>query len=118
MLRYTGTTYGKVYIKQRHGEIKQRYTIQIREGNCLAVFIHVRKATAEELAEEIMTREQVLRIVDEAALECQSELAEVREERERKTFESILFWTARAQSEDYAIAKMRKRLRKKLGVVE
>ena len=51
MLRYTGTTYGKVYIKQRHGEIKQRYTIQIREGNCLAVFIHVRKATAEELAE-------------------------------------------------------------------
>lgn len=49
MLRYTGTTYGKVYIEQVHKDIKQRFTIEIREGNCLAVFIHVRKATDEEL---------------------------------------------------------------------
>lgn len=51
MLHYTGTTYGKVYIEQRHGEIRQRFTIDIREGNCLAVFVHVRKATDDELAE-------------------------------------------------------------------
>lgn len=51
MLHYTGTTYGKVYIEQTFKDTKQRFTIQIREGNCLAVFIHVRKATKEELAE-------------------------------------------------------------------
>lgn len=37
MIHYTGTKYGEVVIRQ--GATK--YTIQIREGNCLAVFIHV-----------------------------------------------------------------------------
>lgn len=44
-LNYTGTTYGKVTLKQ--GENK--YTIDIREANCLCAFIYVRKATKEEL---------------------------------------------------------------------
>ncbi len=44
MLRYTGTTYGVVTIKQND----RRYPIQIREANCLCAFIHVRKPTLEE----------------------------------------------------------------------
>ena len=51
MLRYTGVTYGKVTIEQTHSDIKRRYVIDIREGNCLAVFVHVRKATEDELKE-------------------------------------------------------------------
>lgn len=46
-LTYTGTTIGKIIIKQ--GE--QKFNLQIRQGNCLAVIINVRKATEEELKE-------------------------------------------------------------------
>ena len=49
MLRYTGTTYGKVTISQKHSDGEHKYTIDIREANCLCAFIHVRKATEEEL---------------------------------------------------------------------
>lgn len=49
MLRYNGTTIGTIVIKQHHGEKDYRYTLQIRQGNCLAVIIWVRKATPEEL---------------------------------------------------------------------
>lgn len=53
MLRYTGTTYGKVVIKQKHSDEKEyKYTIDIRSANCLCAFIHVRKATPEELAKD------------------------------------------------------------------
>ena len=51
MLRYSGTTYGKFVIEQEHGGEKCKYTIDIREANCLCAFIYVRKATKEELAE-------------------------------------------------------------------
>ena len=40
-IRYNGTTIGKIVIKQ--GE--NRFNLQIRQGNCLAVVIYVRKAT-------------------------------------------------------------------------
>ncbi len=39
MLRYDATTIGKVVIKQ--GE--RKYNVEIRTGNCLAVFIHIYK---------------------------------------------------------------------------
>ena len=64
---------------------------------------------------KVLTKEKVLRIVDQAVLDCQAELAEVREERSADTFESVLLQTARAQSEDYAIAKLRRKIRKMLG---
>lgn len=47
-LRYGETTIGKIVIKQ--GENK--FNLQIRQGNCLAVIINVRKATEEELKEQ------------------------------------------------------------------
>lgn len=50
MLRYNGTTIGTVVIEQDVCDEKRRFTIQIRQGNCLAVLIHVRKSTPEELA--------------------------------------------------------------------
>lgn len=46
MLRYDSTKLGTVTVKQNG----QKYNIDIRGGNCLAVFIYVRKATEEELA--------------------------------------------------------------------
>lgn len=49
-LRYNGTTIGKVVIKQNICDEWKKFTIQIRQGNCLAVLIHVRKSTPEELA--------------------------------------------------------------------
>lgn len=45
MLNYSSTTYGYLTIKQDDA----RYKIDIREANCLCAFIHVRKATEEEL---------------------------------------------------------------------
>ena len=44
-IRYNGNTMGVVYIEQqRNGEEKPRkYKIQIRQGNCLAVFLYVYK---------------------------------------------------------------------------
>lgn len=50
-LTYNGTTIGTIIIKQSHGDTERKYTIQIRQGNCLAVLIHVRKSTPEELEE-------------------------------------------------------------------
>jgi len=47
-LTYNGTTIGKVRIEQELGDIKQKFDIQIRQGNCLAVFLHSRKLTPEE----------------------------------------------------------------------
>ena len=52
MLRYNGTTIGKIVIEQECGDEKLRFPIQIRQGNCLAVFLFVRKATPEELAKD------------------------------------------------------------------
>ena len=46
-LKYSERTIGKIVIKQ--GENK--FNLQIRQGNCLAVLINVRKATEEELKE-------------------------------------------------------------------
>ena len=46
-LTYTETTIGKIVIKQ--GDNK--FNLQIRQGNCLAVILHVRKSTEEELKE-------------------------------------------------------------------
>lgn len=51
MLRYNGTTIGTIDIEQELDGKKYKYTLQIRQGNCLAVIIYVRKATPEELAE-------------------------------------------------------------------
>jgi len=50
MLRYSGTTIGKIVIKDSIRKDK-KWTLQIRQGNCLAVIIHVRKSTEEELKE-------------------------------------------------------------------
>lgn len=50
MLHYNGVTIGKVVIEQDVCDEPRRFTIQIRQGNCLAVFVHVRKSTPEELA--------------------------------------------------------------------
>ena len=50
MLRYSGTTIGKIVIKDSIRKDK-KWTLQIRYGNCLAVIIHVRKSTEEELKE-------------------------------------------------------------------
>lgn len=44
-LTYNGTTIGKIVVEQEH----ERYNLEIRQGNCLAVIIYVRKATPEEL---------------------------------------------------------------------
>lgn len=49
MLRYNGTTIGRIVIKQTHNDTEYRYNLQIRQGNCLAVVIYVRKSTPEEL---------------------------------------------------------------------
>lgn len=46
-LSYNETTIGKIVIKK--GENK--FNLQIRQGNCLAVIIYVRKATEYELKE-------------------------------------------------------------------
>lgn len=51
MLRYNGITIGTVTIEQDYGSIKQKFTIDIRQGNCLAVLVHIRKLTPEEIAE-------------------------------------------------------------------
>lgn len=48
-LTYNGTTIGKLTIKQKLGNDEYKYNLQIRQGNCLAVIIYVRKATEEEL---------------------------------------------------------------------
>ena len=48
-LTYNGTTIGTIVIKQSHDGVEHKFTIQIRQGNCLAVLIHIRKSTPEEL---------------------------------------------------------------------
>jgi hypothetical protein len=49
-LHYNGTTIGTILVEQEFGDIKKKFKLQIRQGNCLAVIIYVRKATPEELA--------------------------------------------------------------------
>ena len=49
MLTYNGTTIGTLTIEQEFRDIKRRFNLQIRQGNCLAVIIYVRRATPEEL---------------------------------------------------------------------
>lgn len=49
-LHYNGTTIGKVVIKQNVCDEWKKFTIQIRQGNCLAVLINVRKLTPDEMA--------------------------------------------------------------------
>lgn len=52
-LCYFKNRLGTIRIVQQHGnEPKRHYTIQIRNGNCLAVMIHSRKATPEELEKD------------------------------------------------------------------
>lgn len=48
-LRYNGTTIGTMKIKQNRGDETLAFNLQIRQGNCLAVVIYVRKSTEEEL---------------------------------------------------------------------
>lgn len=50
-LRYNGTTIGNIVIEQEIGGDKYRYKLQIRQGNCLAVVLYVRRSTPEELKE-------------------------------------------------------------------
>jgi hypothetical protein len=47
MLTYTSTKLGTVTVKCG----SEKYNVDIRRGNCLAVFVYVRKATKEELAQ-------------------------------------------------------------------
>lgn len=51
-LTYNGTTIGKIRITQEYqpGQFAN-YTLQIRQGNCLAVAIYVRPLTDEEKAQ-------------------------------------------------------------------
>lgn len=44
-ISYNRTTIGKIVIKQR----ERKFNLQIRQGNCIAVIVHVRKSTEEEL---------------------------------------------------------------------
>lgn len=48
-LRYNGITIGKIVIEQEFAGEKRKFNLQIRQGNCLAVILYVRKATPEEL---------------------------------------------------------------------
>lgn len=48
-LTYNGITIGKIVIEQKIGDESYRYNLQIRQGNCLAVILYVRRATPEEL---------------------------------------------------------------------
>lgn len=48
-LRYNGITIGKLTVKQKVGGNEYKYNLQIRQGNCLAVILYVRKSTKEEL---------------------------------------------------------------------
>jgi hypothetical protein len=45
MICYDATKLGTVTVKQNG----QKYNVDIRSGNCLAVFVYIRKATPEEL---------------------------------------------------------------------
>ena len=49
MLRYSGTTIGKIRIAQSWGDNeKHEFNVQIRLANCVAALIHVRRATEED----------------------------------------------------------------------
>ena len=48
-LTYNGITIGKISIAQECDGERRHFTLQIRQGNCLAVIIYVRRATPEEL---------------------------------------------------------------------
>jgi len=48
-LRYTGVRLGKVRVAQEYNGETVKYDVDIRQGNCLAVLVYVRKATKEEL---------------------------------------------------------------------
>ena len=48
-LTYNGTTIGKINIAEERDGERLHFTLQIRQGNCLAVLLFVRKATPEEL---------------------------------------------------------------------
>ena len=50
MLTYNSTTIGTLTIEQKLGDNAYKYNLQIRQGNCLAVILYVRKSTPEELA--------------------------------------------------------------------
>ena len=69
----------------------------------------------EELAQEIMTRDQVLRIVDEAALECQDGSKEI-VWGSNDTIEQTLFRGAKENAVKVGVMKMRNAIRKKMGV--
>ena len=49
MLRYGSAKLGTVTIVQKFKDEDIKYTIQIRDANCIAAFIYVRRATPEEL---------------------------------------------------------------------
>lgn len=51
-LTYNGNQIGKLTIEQTNKDGKHRYDIEIRQGNALAVFVHIRKATPAELKKE------------------------------------------------------------------
>lgn len=48
-LTYNETTIGKITVEQEFDGEKHRFNLQIRQGNCIAVIIYVRKATKKEL---------------------------------------------------------------------
>lgn len=48
-LRYNGVTIGKINITQERDGEKLHFPVQIRQGNCLAVLLYVRRSTPEEL---------------------------------------------------------------------
>ena len=73
--------------------------------------------TAEELAQEIMTRDQVLRIVDEAAMECMDGREEI-VWGSNDTIEQTLFRGAKENAVKVGMMKMRSEIRRKLGVEE
>ena len=73
--------------------------------------------TAEELAQEIMTRDRVLRIVDEAAMECMEGRKEI-VWGSNDTIEQTLFRGAKENAVKVGVMKMRSEIRRKLGVEE
>lgn len=73
--------------------------------------------TAEELAQEIMTRDQVLRIVDEAAMECMDGRKDIIWG-SNDTIEQTLFRGAKENAVKVGVMKMRSEIRRRLGVEE
>lgn len=102
-LQYNGTTIGTLTLCQARKEknfdgkyvevkddkgrtIYDRYPIQIRDGNCMAIFLHVQKIVNEEEPEKCWRHDLIMFFADEQHMKrC------LNADRKKRTFEEI-FW--------------------------